>query len=169
MDEWINPLISGGAAVLGALVGTSGTLFVARSAAKGEAGREHRAALVAYYAAVMQFGQFYALYADLMPADVGPIRRVRNTVALSAHGQLLVARMFHLLDLMWSADGRLRTVASAEELGVVAAIEETIADWQIGQPLPDSWPTAVRRLRALVEGRDTQETRRPSYSTRESE
>ena len=153
MDEWINPLISGLAAVLGALVGTAGALLVARRAATAEAEREHGAALVAYYAAVLQFGQFYAVYADLMPAAAGPIRRLRNVVAVSGYGQLLVARMFHLLDALWTADGRFRRVASAEELRVVAAIEQTIADWQIGHPLPDGWPGAVHRLRALVEGR----------------
>jgi hypothetical protein len=52
---------------------------------------------------------------------------------------------------MWVANGRLRTVATAEELDVLNEIETVFGNWQIGEPLPEAWSQAIRRLGRLLE------------------
>lgn len=143
-------VISGLAGVLGALVGAGATLLAVRLEGRAAAARERRSALVGFGAAVFQLGNFYSMYRELMPADASRARRLWSQVGLSGQGSQLVARFFYLLDAYWTADIRLRTIASPEELEAVSRIEDTIADWEIGEPLPEGWSAAVRELRELV-------------------
>ena len=149
--SWVNPLISGAAGVLGAVVGSSATLAVARRDERARREQEHAAAVVGYFAAVNQFAMTYGLLADLLPADARFLERLRGRLQLDATGELLVKRLFGVTDVMWAASGRIRAIASAEELAAVQAIEDVIVEWQIGTPMPDDWPPAVQRLRELVE------------------
>lgn len=48
--------------------------------------------------------------------------------------------------------GRVRMVATREELNVVNAMESAIGDWEVGHPAPDSFGAALQRLRVMVEG-----------------
>jgi hypothetical protein len=150
MEEWVNPLISASAGVLGAFVGAGGTLLVSRREARAAVDREHREALVGFYAAALRLGHFYSMYAELIPAQANLVVRLKSSLAVSAQGDLLVARLFHLLDAYWAADGRLRTVATLEEVKTLDRFEDAVTEWTMGEPLPDSWPAAAKQLRMLV-------------------
>jgi hypothetical protein len=151
MEDWVNPLISAAAGLAGAFIGAGATLRAANREARTAQDREHRDALTSVYAAAFRLGHFYTLQAELMPKDAMLVGWLRNTLRVSAHANLLIARFFHLLDAYWVADGRLRAVASREELEALDELENAISNWQIGEPLPESWPIAFQRLRRLVQ------------------
>jgi hypothetical protein len=154
MELWLNPLIAAAAGVVGAAVGASATLIVSRREIRGAAERERHDALVGYYSAFVRLGHFYGMYAELMPAQAGRLKQLRNRVALSGEGRHLVERLFRLIDGYWAADARLRSVATPDELDILDGVEDAVAECVIGEALPPSWPAAARQLRLLVQAHE---------------
>jgi hypothetical protein len=117
---------------------------------------EHRAALVGFYAAVTGLAGFYAFWAEVQPKRDNLFTQTRLGVQLFGWQRMIVDRLLHVIDQFWIASGRILTVASDEELAVIHDLEALISEWDIGEPLPETWAPAVHRLRRLVEGRDNQ-------------
>jgi hypothetical protein len=73
-------------------------------------------------------------------------------VRISGHTKQLVDRQFVVGDALWEAMGRVRMVATADELDVVNAVEDAVGEWTVGHPMPESFAVALPRLRRLIEG-----------------
>lgn len=147
--DWLVPLIAGVSGVGGAAVGAGAILIVQRREAAERREQERRSALVAFYAATNGFALLYDTWAKLRPK--GWFADVRVGIRTLGFQGLIVQRLFHVSDQFWDASGRARAVASADELAAIDGVELVIADWQIGEPMPEGWAPAIRRLRALLE------------------
>jgi hypothetical protein len=146
---WINPLISGAAGVFGALVGGGVLLRVARGERQERRENEHRAALSEFWAAVHGFASFVAGYPQ---QSKNPFQQAMTNVELHIHEGRILERLNAVTDRFWQADGRLRAVASPDELAVMDDLEGIIGTFKLGEPFPDeAWAKTIPRLRALLE------------------
>lgn len=144
-------LISGLSGVGGAVVGSSSTLFVARRADAAQRRRDHDDAILSFWTAVASFGALWSALAGVIPADSNAIAKFLQGLQLGSYGRLLVERQFSVGDAVWHAMGRVRMVATADELRVASAVEDAIGEWQVGHPMPESFGDALGKLRRLVE------------------
>lgn len=134
------------------MVGAGAALLTDRTAAKRARRREHDDAILAFWAAVSNFGSLSSSLAELLPADSTYPQRLRQGLRLSGNGGAqLLARQFAVHDAVFIAMGRVRMSASSSELEIVRLVETGIGDWAVGRPMPETFATALPRLRELVE------------------
>jgi hypothetical protein len=146
-------LISGLSGVGGAVVGAGATILVARRSEEAQRRDDHDAAILAFWTAAARFASLWNSIADLLPADANILeKKLLQGVRISGHTKQLVDRQFVVGDALWEAMGRVRMVATADELDVVNAVEDAVGEWTVGHPMPESFAVALPRLRRLIEG-----------------
>jgi hypothetical protein len=150
-NDWLIPVISAASGVGGAAVGASAALWMHRRDATAAQERERRTALVSLWKAVNSFGVMWQGYGLSMPKRQNWFTQAWHGIQIGGLASLIVQRLWLVMDSVWEATGRFRTVATLEELEVLSEIEDVLATWEIGEPLPEAWGPAVRRLRDLVE------------------
>lgn len=153
MATWGIALVGAAAGVLGAGVGGGALLKIARDDRRERLEQEHTAALVALYAATNRLGLSYQVWSDLQPKRNNLLTRAHLGIQLWGFDKMILSRLWSAVDDIWLTSGRARAAATDEERMVIDELENVFADWTIGEPLPEAWGPAIRRLRLLVEGR----------------
>jgi hypothetical protein len=145
-------LISGLAGVGGAAVGAGATLLVARRSERAQLRRDHDDAILSFWTATATWGSLWSIAANVIPADSNFVQRTFQGIRLSGgYGEQLVERQLSVMEDFWRAMGRVRMAAVAHELRIVSAVETAVGEWNIGEPMPDSFRQALTGLRELVE------------------
>jgi anti-sigma-K factor RskA len=144
---WVDPLISALAGLIGALIGGGAVLLAAHLERRERREQEHRAALARYWAAVNGLGVTMATFAT----PESRVDRIVSNLEQRLHLGRLITRMFAASDAFWQAGGELRAVATADELAAINALEHVMANWKVGEPIPDAWTPAINLLRLRLE------------------
>ena len=80
---------------------------------------------------------------ELLPRTENPAKRFMQGLKITGHVGLIVSRQFAVADAFWRASGRVRSIATTDELKVVDAVEQAVGDWNMGEPMPDEFATAL--------------------------
>jgi hypothetical protein len=150
--DW-NVLISAGAGVLGAAAGGGAILKVARDDRRERRAAERMSALVSLNAALGRLLMMYATWSDLQPKRDNVVTRARLSIQIFGFEKMIVRRLWSAFDASWFAIGRAYAVVGEKDISVIEDVESVLADWHIGDSMPDSVVPAIRRLRALLQGR----------------
>ena len=146
---WFSAAVGAGAALLGALVGTGGLLYIqARNERRGKKD-DHIKRLATFVSAVHIFVAFIEGYPNdqARPTIMGVAVRRRE---LWRHEGRLLERLWGISDDLWRASADIRPVATVEEWKAVSDVLSTAVRWQLGQPLPTELLPALARLSALL-------------------
>jgi hypothetical protein len=145
-------LISALAGVAGAAVGAGATLLVAWRSERAQRRGDHDDAILSFWTATATWGSLWNVAANVIPAGSNFVERTFQGMRLSGgYGQQLVERQLSVMEDFWRAMGRVRMVATAHERRIIGAVETAVGEWNIGEPMPDSFRSALQDLRALVE------------------
>jgi hypothetical protein len=145
--EWVNPLISAMAALAGAVIGGGVVLYSGHLEHKERRAQEHREALVHYWAAVNGFAATMGTFAP----SGNVLDRFVTNIETRIHLGRLIDRMYAASDALWRAGGRLRAVATVDELAAINEVERVLGMWKFGEPVPDEWTAAINVLRLRLE------------------
>lgn len=146
-------IIAGLSGVGGAIIGAGATILADRRAQASVRAREHDDALVGFWAAAAAFAHLWGSVSDLLPADSNLLEKLLQGVQLGGHVTQILERQFAVSDRLFTAMGRVRLLATRDELEVINAIEDAIGEWSIGHPMPDSFRDALPKLRRVIEVR----------------
>lgn len=151
MDStWVVALISGLSGVGGAFVGASAAVWMHRREMRSAQEAERKAALVGFWAAVNKVAGFNDLWGRLHPGERFGKDMLLNIRTLGSQGRL-IERGWHVHDEFWAASGRAHAVASADELAAISRVEDALADWTFGEPMPDAWGPAIQGFRLVMQ------------------
>jgi hypothetical protein len=144
---WVNPLISALAGLIGALIGGGAVLLAGHLERKERRQVEHSAAVARYWGAV----NGYATTLAMLASPAGVVGRIELRLEQRRHGGRLIDRMLASSDAFWQAGGTLRAVATPEDMDAIRAIETVIGAWDVGDPVPEDWASAINLLRLRLE------------------
>lgn len=144
--EWVDPAISGGAALFGALIGGGAILLNTRVERASRRRAEHVEALSNYYAAANNLASF----AHREPVKRNALDEISFRLEERMQTGNLLRRLFALTDGFWQASARLRAIADDAELEVIDRIEGLIGDVKFFEPAPEGWVPAMAEFRTLM-------------------